>query len=266
MKAEILGSAQDGGVPHLGCDCDTCSRAREDKNLQRYATGLKVYDEEKDVNYIFDASSDIRFQIGDEFIDGIFLSHAHLGHITGLLYLGKESFNANMVDVYCSESVADFLRDSHPYRLLIDRNNIVLNTFDEDENLNGMGMNVEPVEVIHRYAPTDMHAFRIRSGSNTLLYLTDIDHWTETAEEQVREADVALIDGCFWSDDEIDRYDRVPHPTIKDSLERFEGSGTDIIFTHLNHTNPVLLPDSDERDEVEDRGFRVAEDGMEIEL
>lgn len=266
MKAKILGSAQDGGIPHLGCSCEVCAPAREDPRQQRHVTALKVYNEDKEVNYLFDASSDIRFQVDDEFIDGIFLSHTHLGHVTGLLYLGKESINANMVDIHCSEGVAEFLNENYPYRLLLDRNNIVLNTFEEGTGVDLMEMEVFPVAVTHKYSPTDAHGFRIETDDKTLFYMTDIDAWEEPAIEEVERADIAIVDGCFWSKEEIDRYERVPHPPIKESLEIFEGSDTDIIFTHLNHTNPVLKPDSEERQKVEEAGFRIAEDGMEIEL
>ncbi|MDY6761971.1 MAG: MBL fold metallo-hydrolase [Candidatus Nanohaloarchaea archaeon] len=266
MKAEILGSAQDGGVPHLGCTCDTCEAARDDPSKQRYATSMKVYNEENDVTYLFDASPDIRYQLRDEFLDGVFISHGHLGHITGLLYLGKESFNANMVDVHCSESVREFIRDSYPYRLLSDRDNIVVNTHDNRDDVELMDLQVTPVEVVHRYVPTDMHAFRIESENRPLFYMTDIDYWTDEAIAEVENADVAVVDGCFWSEEEIDRYERVPHPPVSESLDVFSDTDTNIIFTHINHTNPILDPDSDERRKVEDAGFTVAEEGMEIEL
>ncbi|MDY6774283.1 MAG: MBL fold metallo-hydrolase, partial [Candidatus Nanohaloarchaea archaeon] len=143
---------------------------------------------------------------------------------------------------------------------------IVLNTFEESGRENVMGMDVDFVPVIHRYVPTEMHAFRIKTDEKSLFYMTDIDHWTEDAVEEVEAADVAIIDGCFWSEEEIDRYERVPHPPIRESLERFEDADTDIIFTHINHTNPVLDPESEERRKVEEAGFRIAEEGMEIEL
>lgn len=267
MRVEILGSAQDGGVPHLGCGCGTCEAAREDLSKQRYASSIKVFDGDNGVNYLFDATPDIRHQVaGDAFIDSIFLSHGHLGHIAGLLYLGKESMNADQVPVYCSESAATFIReDNFAYRLLVDRDNITLNTFAEGDALDVMGLTVEPVDVTHWGAMTTS-AFHIRSGSRSLLYMTDIDEWTDKALNAVREADIAVIDGSFWSKEEIDRYERVPHPPIKESLERLQGVGTDVYFTHLNHTNPVIDPDSAERAQVEDAGFVVAEEGMEIDL
>ncbi|MDY6770219.1 MAG: MBL fold metallo-hydrolase [Candidatus Nanohaloarchaea archaeon] len=266
MRAEILGSAQDGGVPHLGCSCDACSRARDDPSLQRSAASLRVFDADRDVNYIFDVSPDIRHHVGDEFIDGVFLSHAHLGHITGLLYFGKEAFNADEVPLYCSETVAEFLRETSPYRTLIDRENIILNEFGGSP-VSVMGMRVRPVPVENRgYLTTDTHAFTIETGDTRLFYMTDIDRWTEDAVAAVEDADIAVVDGCFWSSDEIDRYENVPHPPVEETLEELGHVDTDVYLTHMNHTNPVLLPDADERQQVEDAGFTVADDGMEIQL
>lgn len=267
MRVEILGSAQDGGVPHLGCMCGACEAAREDPGKQRYASSIKVFDAEKEVNYLFDASPDIRYQLqGDAFIDSIFLSHGHLGHTPGLLYLGKESMNAEQVPVYCNESAARFIREeNYAYRLLVDRNNIALNTFVEGDTIDVMGLTVEPVAVTH-WGDMETSAFMIHAADRSLFYMTDIDGWTDKALERVREADIAVIDGSFWSREEIGRYERVPHPPIKESLERLEGVGTDVYFIHLNHTNPVLDPDSEERARVEDAGFTVAREGMEIEL
>ncbi len=267
MKAEILGSAQDGGVPHLGCGCDRCSAAREDPSLARSAASLRIFDRERKVNYLFDVSPDIRHQIGDEFIDGIFLSHAHLGHVTGLLYLGKESFNADSVPVYCSGPVREFLEENPPYRLLMDRGNIEVNDFRTWKAINVMNMSVRPVEVPNKgYVPTDTAGFVIRTNESELFYLTDIDEWTDEIVERVHDSDVAIVDGSFWSEEEIERYENVPHPTMQESMEVLDPEETEIYFTHMNHTNPVLDPGSEEREELEDRGFNLGDEGTEIEM
>lgn len=267
MKATILGSAQDGGVPHLGCGCTQCTAAREGGAAPRSAASMKVSDEGRGVNYLFDISPDIRHHVGDDFIDGIFLSHAHLGHVTGLLYLGKEAANAEEVPVYCSETVAEFLQNTSPYRLLVDRNNIDVNTFAGSKAENVMGITVTPVPVENKgYVPTDTYGFVIRTQETTLFYVSDLDEWTEDALDRVREADIAIVDGCFWSREEIERYESVPHPPMQESMELLADMDTEIYFTHMNHTNPVIDPDSDERAAVEDAGFNVVEDGMEIEL
>lgn len=267
MRARILGSAQDGGVPHLGCGCDRCAAARGDRSMQRSPASLKVYDEEKEVNYLFDVSPDIRFQIGDEYIDGIFVSHAHLGHVTGLLYLGTESFNADMVPVHCSETVEQFLQDHPSYRVLIDRNNITTHIFDSGDGVEVLGLEVTPVSVSNTgYVETDTHGFLIETEDTTLFYATDTDRWTDEEFERIAAADVAVLDGSFWSREEIDRYQHVPHPPIKETLEKVKDLDTTVYFTHMNHTNPVLDPESDERQQVEDAGCHIAEDGTEIEL
>lgn len=267
MRAEILGSAQDGGVPHLGCGCDQCQVARDDRRRQRSPASLKITDEEREVNYLFDVSPDIRFQIGDEYIDGIFVSHAHLGHVTGLLYLGTESFNADQVPVHCSSTVEAFLQNHPSYRVLIDRNNIETHVFDSREEVEAMGIAVTPVPVTNTgYVETDTHGFFIQTEDTSLFYATDTDAWTEDELDIIRDVDVAILDGSFWSEEEIDRYQHVPHPPIKDTIKKLEGVDTTVYFTHMNHTNPVLDPDSAERQEVEDAGFHIAEDGTEIEL
>jgi hypothetical protein len=106
----------------------------------------------------------------------------------------------------------------------------------------------------------------IRGSKRTLYYLSDIDEWTENALDNVRAADIAIVDGTFYDRDEIDRYDEVPHPCIRKTIELTEDFETDIKFTHLNHTNPALRKDSQERREIQNRGFQVVKTGMEITL
>lgn len=267
MKVTILGSAQDGGVPHLGCSCDRCAAAREDPSKVRYAASMVVSDETKGVNYLFDVPPGIRNHIGDEFIDGVFLSHAHLGHVTGLLEFGTEAANTESVPVYCSETVEQFLHDNPPYRLLIDRNNIDLMPFVADATINVMGLTVTPVAVENKgYVTTDTNAFVVESPDTTLFYMTDIDEWTQDAVDRVAAADIAIVDGSFWARDELERYENVPHPTIRESMDVLADIDTEIYFTHMNHTNPVIEADSEERAQVEDEGFHVAEEGLELEL
>ncbi|MFB6265829.1 MAG: MBL fold metallo-hydrolase, partial [Candidatus Nanohaloarchaea archaeon] len=157
--------------------------------------------------------------------------------------------------------------ENPPYRLLVDRDNIDIKTFEQGGTVGVMGINVTPVDVPNKgYVTTDTNAFIIDSGDRELFYMSDVDEWNDELVERVRHADVAVIDGCFWSREEIERYENVPHPPIQESLEVLEGVETEIYFTHMNHTNPVLDPESGERERVEEEGFRIAEEGMEIEL
>ncbi|PSQ10554.1 hypothetical protein BRC93_09035 [Halobacteriales archaeon QS_5_70_15] len=71
--------------------------------------------------------------------------------------------------------------------------------------------------------------------------------------------DIGGVDGTFWGPGELDRYGDVPHPAISHSMDVLDPTRTEIYFTHLNHTNPVLQPGSEERRRVEERGFHVAD-------
>ncbi|MFB6100404.1 MAG: MBL fold metallo-hydrolase [Candidatus Nanohalobium sp.] len=227
---------------------------------------LKDGEDDNSARYLIGPSPDIREQIIGDFLDGIFVADNHLGDITGLIYLGESSMEADGVPVYCSEGIENFMMKNDPYRLLIDRENIVVNVVERKEKVELQGGSVETREVVHRGDYADAYSFMIHGEDKKLYYVSDLDKWNEDALKSVREADIAIVDGCFWTRDEIDRFEEVPHPPIKQSMDMMEDYDTEIIFTHLNHTNPALREESEERKEVEERGFKVAEKGMEIEL
>lgn len=261
---EVLGSTQDAGVPHIGCNCGTCSQARTNPEQQRYASSLQLTDDGD--NYLFDATPDIRFQINDV-PDGVFLSHAHLGHLPGLLYFGTGGVNANELPVYCTSGLANVIQENAPFRLLVDQDNIDLRIIDDGTQIDYSTATVQTRTVEHREAlPTGTLSFRISGADKSLYYVSDIDTWTPTAITEVKQADIALVDGCFWSSAELDRIDDVPHPTIEQSLAVFADIDTEIYFTHLNHTNPILRLESPERDELLDDGFHVAKEGLTFNL
>jgi len=268
MRVEVLGNVQDGGVPHLGCDCDICEAAREDPRKQKYVGSLIIKEngEEDTVRYLVDASPDMRFQIKGDYLDGVFLSHGHLGHVHGLLYFGTESLDTDKLAVNCTPEMRQFIMNNDPYRILVDRGQVEIHEFSNRDEIEIQGGSIEPRSVIHRYVTTDTVSFMIKGEEKDLYYLSDIDEWTEEAVASVREADIAVIDGTFWDKEEIDRYEEVPHPPIIESMNRFEDSDTEIWFTHLNHTNPALREDSEERRKLEEKGYKVVEKGTTFEI
>lgn len=268
MKLEVLGNIQDGGVPHLGCDCDICEKARGDCNERRYCSSLllKENSENDSVRYLIEATPDIRLQIKGYYLDGVFLPHENLGHITGLLYFGEEGLDAKELNVYCNEDVEDFLMKNDPYRLLIDRGNIELQTFEDDDRHEIQGGTIQAKTYHHAQFTHDTTAYTIKGEEKTVFYLPDITEFTEKIKQAIREADVAIIDGTFWSRDEIDRYEEVPHPPIKETINEMDNYETEIYFTHMNHTNPVLREESKERNKLEEKGFEIAKEGMEIDI
>lgn len=268
MNVEILGNVQDGGVPHLGCECKVCEKAREDPSEQKQICSilLKQNGNEDTVRYLVDATPDIRNQIKGDYLDGVFLTHGHIGTTTGLLYFGEQSMDISSLPVYGTEKTLGFLRKNDPYRYIIDRENIVPNQIEDGEEQNIQGGSIEVRKLHHRHVNTDCVSFMIKGDEKKLFYLSDTKKMTENIKESIGEADIAIVDGTFWSEDEIDRYDEVGHPTIKNLMELFSDLDTDIYFTHLNHTNPVLMEDSEERKKMEEKGYQIVEKGMEFEI
>jgi len=105
----------------------------------------------------------------------------------------------------------------------------------------------------------------IFKSTKRAIYVPDADHWTENLLDEIRKADIALIDGTFFSKDELPRYDEVPHPPIKDTMELLGDVKGRVIFTHINHTNPVN-GDGEEKRGVEGRGFGIGYDGMVLDF
>ncbi|MFB6192720.1 MAG: MBL fold metallo-hydrolase [Candidatus Nanohaloarchaea archaeon] len=268
MKIEVLGNVQDGGVPHLACNCEICEEAREDPEKRKYIASLmlKKNSDEDSVRYLIDATPDIRHQIKGDYLDGVFISHGQLGHITGLLEFGEEGCDKNDLPVYVTDKTREYIERNDPYRLLVDRGNIDLKSFNDGESLDIQGAEIEAHEAEHNRLNTDTTSFMIEGPEKKLFYMSDIHTWTEKTLKSVREADIAIVDGTFWNEEEIDRYEEVAHPVMKETMHKAEDWDTDIYFTHLNHTNPALRPESEEREELEERGFNVVQKGMEFEI
>lgn len=261
---EVLGIAQDAGVPHLGCRCDRCEVARKSTEARRTASALLL---ESDGNrYLFDATPDLPTQIA-AVPDGVFLTHAHLGHLPGLLYFGREAADAADLTVYCTAGLADLIRENATFSALVAEDCIDLREVGDQSTVAAGNVDVTAKTVTHREAfPTGTLSYGIDGPHRSLYYVSDVDEWTEDVIAEIARADVALVDGTFWSVDELDRVAEVPHPPIRDSMDAFDDFETRVIFTHLNHTNPVLDPDSPERERLEDRGYGVAAAGQRFGL
>lgn len=265
MRVEVRGVAQDGGVPHVGCRCAACEAARADPALVRYPSALLV--ESGPERYLVDAPPDLRHRVVGDALDGVLLTHAHLGHLAGVLQFGPEAADADALAVHCTAGVADLLRENQPFRGLVDGGNLAPTEFGDGSDLALPDGRIEAHAVDHRdELGTGTLSVRVVGEERSLYYASDVDAWTGPTEGLVREADVALVDGTFWSRDELDRADEVPHPAMTATMDRFDGVETDVWFTHLNHTNPALEEDSPEREEVEGRGFGVVERGRVFEL
>lgn len=277
MKLIILGSGQDAGIPQAGCRCNNCRKAMKEPAYRRSGPSAAALDENNGAFYLIDASPYLKYQVEKVFeilagygledkaeLKGILLTHAHLGHCYGLWNLGKEVMNTQLLPVYCTPSMKRFLASSHPFQALVEGKNINIIEIRPGEELKFEGFGCVPLEIPHRNEITDTVGYII-SSTKRVLYIPDADRWTEKLLDEIRNADIALIDGTFYSKDELPRYDEVPHPSIKETMELLGEVEGRVIFTHINHTNPVN-GDGEEKREVEGRGFAIGYDGMVLDV
>lgn len=280
VRALVLGIAQDGGVPHIGCFKDVCQKARKDPRFRERVAALGLIDDDSGRRFLVDATPDMPSQLETLLgtgpwkrppLDGILLTHAHVGHYAGLLYLGREALGAQGVPVYATARMAAFLRDNAPWSQLVKLGNIDLKTIEPGQEFaltSKLGVTAIPVP--HRDELSDTVGFRIRGPHRVLLYIPDVDKW-ERAEKPLPEllkgVDVALLDGTFHDASELPGRDmsEVPHPLVGETtalISRYHVTSR-VVFVHLNHTNRLLW-DEKARQALENQGFAVARDGEEI--
>jgi len=250
IEVIVLGTAQDGGIPQLGCDCSHCLAARMDESKRRLVASSAIADPDSKEYWLVDASPDIREQIHlltsthpGYHLEGILLTHAHIGHYLGLAFLGREALNTHQLPVLCTQRMADFLRTNQPWKQLVDLDNIVLSVVEPDHPVRlGSTATATPIIVPHRDELSDTVAFSIAGPTKQLVYCPDIDRWEGGILEAMEGADIALLDGTFYSADELPGGDisAIPHPCIVESMDVFQGFKTKIQFIHLNHTNRLL--------------------------
>jgi len=274
----LLGAAQDAGRPQSGCSCDNCVTAREDPRKVEFPSSIAIIHHSEKRFWIVDATPAFPSQLEmvkeltkDYEFRGIFITHAHIGHYTGLMFLGKEAMNTHEMPMYISASVGKFLSENAPWSQLIKQGNIVLHTIEEEQPVQvAPGIFVTGYFVPHRDEFADTFSFVIQGANRSLFYCPDIDRW-ELWKYDLRtflsDIDIALLDGTFYSSDELpkDRISKVPHPTVTSSCQKLEGIRGKVTFIHMNHTNP-LYREGKERADLLSSGFEVGRSGQHWKL
>ena len=277
----MLGVAQDGGFPHIGCQ-NECLKAHANPELAKYITSIAVIDPEYKKWWLFDATPDMDKQLqyfrdltNGEYPylpEGIFITHAHVGHYTGLMFLGREALGAKGVKVYALPKFVDFIKSNGPWSQLVTLNNIELKTLPEDlAVVMNDNVSVEAFAVPHRDEFSETAGFRINTRQKGILFIPDIDKWQKWDKDIVeliksQDIDYAFIDGTFFKDGELPNrsIQEVPHPFVMETMELFNDEYRSvkrkIQFIHLNHTNPLLF-DRRAKIDVLKKGFGVAEQG-----
>lgn len=283
VTAVVLGRMQDGGLPHAGCRCSRCAAAWADPARAEAAACLALVDTRagsaRASVWLVDATPDIGRQLerlGDVLgphpsrpdrlrqPDGIFLTHAHMGHVSGLAHLGPEVMAVSDLSVYAPPGVCELLATSRMWAPLVERLDL-RPIGPRDEVSLAPGLAVTAVPVPHRDEwGAGTYAYRVQGPAGSLLYLPDIDAWEPwpDAEAALRGVDVALVDATFFDAGELGGRAPVAHPLVTETLARFAGVPTRLVLTHLNHTNPVLDEDGPARAAVLAAGVEVADVGM----
>jgi pyrroloquinoline quinone biosynthesis protein B len=269
VEAILLGNAQDGGVPQAGCFCALCAQARSDPARRKWVACLGLVDHTARQSWLIDATPDLPEQLSalrglapDCPLAGILLTHAHVGHYAGLIHLGCEVWNTRGLPVYASPRMAGFLRENGPWSQLVALDNIRLRILDPDHEAQlSPSLHVTPVPVPHRDEFSDTLAFVVRGPARRLFYCPDIDGWDgweRDLKRFVAGMDVALLDGTFFSADELGERDlsHIPHPLVSDTAGRLAGVDCDVRLIHLNHSNPLHRP-GPERDWLAAQGTGV---------
>ncbi|MBI5364049.1 MAG: pyrroloquinoline quinone biosynthesis protein PqqB [Planctomycetes bacterium] len=270
----VLGVAQDGGHPQAGCEAACCADACEDPRLGHRVTCLALVDPERRRFWLVEATPDFPRQLRQVHelhpgfaLAGIFITHAHIGHYAGLAHLGREVMGTPAVPVCARPRLARFLSSNGPWSQLVQLRNIELRELAANERVElAPGLAVTPFLVPHRDEFSETAGFRIDGPVRSALFVPDIDkweRWERDVRDAVRSVDLAFVDGTFFRDGELARDMReVPHPFVEETLRRFADAPAEerakLVFLHLNHTNPLLDPNSTAARAVAAHGAHVA--------
>lgn len=273
----ILGNVQDAGSPHIGCTKACCLLLFKQPDPKRKVVALGIADPLHKSSYLIEATPDISSQLQllqifstkeTAIPDGIFLTHAHIGHYTGLMYLGKEAAHTSRLPVYCMPRMKNFLEQNGPWSQLVNFKNILPVQLEAGVavQLNEY-LAVSPFLVPHRDEYSETVGYKIIGPHKKALFIPDIDKWEKWNHDiisEIAKVDYAFIDATFFDAKEINNRNitEIPHPFIIETMRLFASIPVSekkkVYFIHMNHTNPVLQMDSPQAKQVLKAGFNIA--------
>jgi pyrroloquinoline quinone biosynthesis protein B len=291
LKVVLLGTTAGGGFPQWNCACALCVRARSGSLPSRSQDCLAISGNGTDW-WLVNASPDIRTQItGCSFLNpgpgprdtplrGALFTDAELDHTLGLLTLRGGAG----LTVWAPGTVLHALRDQFDLRTVIDGYApVTWREVDADFDLGGLRVTAIPISSKRpkyaRSSTVDGHwvvAYRFLDPvtGGVLVYAPCLASWPAGFDEVVAGADCVLLDGTFYAASEMGSatgsssgqaaMGHLPITASLPELRRFPDVRR--IYTHLNNTNPVLDPESEESLKLREAGVEVPLDGTVIEL
>jgi len=295
VRVRVLGSAAGGGFPQWNCHCDTCEAARAGERARPRTQSSLAIRSGDGPWFLVNASPDLRQQLetlAPRRVDsvrappiaGVLLTDAEIDHTAGLLLL-RES--GSPVRVYGDAGVERALRGGYPVLAILERYcGAEWRTLEPGRRhaLEGSSLEVEPFGAggdAPRYSDVEVQAsgfvFRDRATGGVVTYVPGLARFDDGVIARLAASDLVFVDGTFWRDDELARLgitDRsardmghVPLSGRGGTLEVLAGlKRPRKALVHINNTNPILLEDSPEREEVVRANVEVAYDGLEVEL
>ena len=299
MRVRVLGSAAGGGFPQWNCHCETCEAARAGERARpRTQSSLAIRGDDGPW-FLVNASPDLRQQLETRLdpparvegvrappIAGVLLTDAEIDHTAGLLLLREA---ATPVRVFGLAGVERALTDGYPVLPMLERYcGAEWRTLEPGwpQPLDGSSLVVEPFSAggdAPRYLGSDVELeasgldFRDRATGGVATYVPGLASLDVSVITRFAASDLVLVDGTFWHDDDLTRLG-ISDRTARDMGHTpLAGSGGTLevlaglerprkVLVHINNTNPILLEDSPEREEVVRAGVEVAYDGLEVEL
>lgn len=280
----VLGVAQDAGYPQAG-QKQEWELIKERTARPKNAVALGLVDPTTKQRWLFEATPDFKLQLqmlddvsqtNNYPLDGIFLTHAHIGHYTGLIHLGREVMGTSGVPVYAMPKMKAFLEENGPWSQLVDLNNIEIKPQQDSITIQlNSSVSVTPFTVPHRDEFSETVGYEIRVKDKSIIFIPDIDKWSKWNQdiiEAIRKSDMALLDASFFKNGEIPGRDmsEIPHPFVEESMSLFgklsDEDKAKVYFIHFNHTNPLNFSDSDESKLVREKGFKIAYEGQIMEF
>jgi pyrroloquinoline quinone biosynthesis protein B len=278
----VLGVAQDAGYPQAGCYQQHCLPGWADPRLERGATAVALIDPRASKTYLFEATPhmprqlyQLEQQAEGYALSGVFLTHAHIGHYAGLMFFGHESMGANNVPVFAMPRMTDYLRSNGPWSQLAAYSNISLQPLAHNKTEKFAGVEITPFLVPHRDEFSETVGYSIQGPEKTAVFIPDINKWSvwdRDIAEVIKTIDYALVDATFFGAGELPGRDmsKIPHPLVTETMAALADLGPEqrkkVWFIHMNHTNPLLNPQSKEALLVRAAGYNIASESTRLDL
>ena len=161
----VLGVAQDGGAPHAGCSKECCEQRWDNPEKHLKVSSIAIVDPKTNETWIIDATPDFASQlnsVSDNKLKGIFLTHAHIGHYTGLIHVGREVMGAKEVSVYAMPRMKQFLETNGPWNQLVRLNNISIQKINDNVTIQlNERLSITPFLVPHRDEYSETVGYKI---------------------------------------------------------------------------------------------------------